>query len=294
MPSTSEIVELSTSTWSPAPSQDERDRAADALEAGHVVFLPRLRFGLLDSEVRLLRPDVGRGAKNISMKPMESSVRGTGVDAAESALMHAMMARFSSSAGSLLRALLPRYGEGLQVGRTSYRPAEIAGRQTSWRKDDTRLHVDSFPASPLQGRRILRVFSNINPNAQSRKWRIGEPFEAVARRFIPQIARPRPGVSTALQVLHVTRGRRTPYDHYMLELHDAMKADMAYQAQVAQASFDFPPGTTWICYTDHVSHAAMGGQYALEQTYYLPVSAMVHPEHSPLRVLERLLERQLA
>ena len=30
---------------------------------------------------------------------------------------------------------------------TFFRPAEVAGRLTTWRKDDTRLHIDAFPAS---------------------------------------------------------------------------------------------------------------------------------------------------
>jgi hypothetical protein len=38
----------------------------------------------------------------------------------------------------------------------------------------------------------------------------------------------------------------------------------------------------------------MGGQYALEQTFYLPVYAMSDPARSPLRVLERLVGRPLA
>jgi hypothetical protein len=37
----------------------------------------------------------------------------------------------------------------------------------------------------------------------------------------------------------------------------------------------------------------MAGQFAFEQTFYLPVSAMKNPERSPLRVLERLQGRTL-
>jgi hypothetical protein len=38
----------------------------------------------------------------------------------------------------------------------------------------------------------------------------------------------------------------------------------------------------------------MSGQFALEQTFYLPVNAMKDPQRSPLRVLERLVGRTLA
>ena len=48
--------------------------------------------------------------------------------------------------------------------RTSYRPQPAVGRDVSWRKDDSRLHVDAFPSRPNRGERILRVFSNVNPD----------------------------------------------------------------------------------------------------------------------------------
>ena len=60
----------------------------------------------------------------------------------------------------------------------------------------------------------------------------------------------------------------------MLQLHDLMKADTAYQADAPQTAFDFPAGSSWIAFTDQVSHAAMAGQYQLEQTFLLPVEAM--------------------
>ena len=80
----------------------------------------------------------------------------------------------------------------------------------------------------------------------------------------------------------------------MLGIHDRMKADATYQLEVPQVELTIPPGTTWACYTDSVSHAAMSGQFAFEQTFYLPVSAMKDPERAPLRVLERLVGRPLA
>ncbi len=80
----------------------------------------------------------------------------------------------------------------------------------------------------------------------------------------------------------------------MLQLHDRMKEDTAYQRSAPQAAFDFPAGSSWMAFTDQVSHAAMAGQYQLEQTFLLPVGAMLDAERSPLRVLERLKGRRLA
>jgi hypothetical protein len=40
-------------------------------------------------------------------------------------------------------------------------------------------------------------------------------------------------------------------------------------------------------------HAALAGQFALEQTYHLDVDDMVDPARSPLKVLERITGRAL-
>jgi hypothetical protein len=137
------------------------------------------------------------------------------------------------------------------------------------------------------------VFSNVNPDA-ARIWRVGEAFDRVAAKFVPEIRRPLPGTSWLLYRLRIIRARRTEYDHFMLGIHDRMKKDTAYQSEVPQTQLAIPPGVTWACFTDSVSHAATSGQFAFEQTFYLPVSAMKHPERSPLRVLERLTARKLA
>ena len=203
------------------------------------------------------------------------------------------MRRFSDSAAALARALAPRYAGATLRGRTSFRPAEIAGRVTSWRHDDTRLHIDSFPATPVQGKRILRVFTNVNPNGRPRSWCVGEEFESVARRFAGALRIPLPGTAAVLRLLRLTKSTRSPYDALMLQLHDRMKGDAAYQADAPRTRVDFPAGSTWMAFTDQVSHAALAGQHQLEQTFLLPVDAMIDRERSPLRVLERIKGRRL-
>ena len=51
---------------------------------------------------------------------------------------------------------------------------------------------------------------------------------------------------------------------------------------------------TWLVYTDGVSHAARFGQFAMEQTFIVPVEALVVPEHVPIRVLEKICGKKLA
>ena len=91
-----------------------------------------------------------------------------------------------------------------------------------------------------------------------------------------------------LAAVGITKGVRSRYDDLMLALHDGAKRDETYQRSSPQSEICFPAGSTWICYTDKVMHAALAGQYVLEQTFHLDAAAMVSPERSPLRILERL------
>lgn len=287
------VTSLPVSGWDQPCASETREQAVRVLEGGDVLFLPRLPFALDNGEDRLLTPVIAGQGKNISLDPASGVLRGSSAADAELEVLRGMMMRFASLSRALLLKLLPGYAAELTQARTSFRPVEVAGRSSSWRKDDTRLHVDSFPSTPTQGRRILRVFTNINPQGRPRSWRVGEPFAAVVGRYIHSIPRPAPVSSLALNLLGLTKSRRSPYDHYMLRLHDTMKADLEYQEHGAQRPFEFPAGSTWIAFTDKTSHAAMGGQYALEQTFYLPVDAMMDPAQSPLRILEHTLGRHL-
>jgi hypothetical protein len=287
------VLQLSGCGWSEPPHTEAVAAAAPALEAGDVLFLPELRFDVEPLESLLFTPTILGSSKNASYDPASGRLGGTSATGRDADTLRAFIHRFSDSAAALVGRLFPAYRERLARGRASFRPAEIAGRQTTWRKDDTRLHVDSFPATPSGGRRILRVFSNVNPEGRARAWRLGDDFDAVARRFAPQLRVPLPGVGHLLALARVTKTPRSAYDALMLQLHDRMKADEEFQTGSPQSRVDLPAGSTWMAFTDQVSHAAMAGQYQLEQTFLLPVDAMRAPGQSPLRILERLLARPL-
>jgi len=285
---------IDCSTWNTLFTSGLQQESTAALENGKIILLPQLPFTLLAHENRFLSPDcANHKTKNISFSQKDNSLRGTRCIGNDYEELKIMLQRFMQSARNLIKNIFPTYAAALQLGRTSFRPVEISGRASSYRKDDTRLHVDAFPATPNQGRRILRVFSNINPHGQSRVWRTGEPFRQVAQRFSAKIAKALPGKAELLKMFWITKSYRTEYDHLMLQIHDRMKADLDYQNNVTQEEIHFLPGSSWIVQTDHVSHAAMAGQYVLEQTFYLPVHAMLNPALSPLRTLENLTGRQL-
>jgi hypothetical protein len=287
------VFSLNRAVWSGAATVEPADPAV-TLEAGDVLFLPNLRFDVEPGESVLFTPAILGSSKNASFDPSTGGLGGTTATGADADALRGLLQRFSGAAMSLVHELFPRSHSRIERRRTSFRPAEVAGRQTSWRKDDTRLHIDSFPATPSGGSRILRVFSNVNPEGRARSWRVGDDFEAVARRFAPQLRLPLPGSGPLLRLLRVTKTLRSPYDALMLQLHDRMKGDADFQARSPQLTFDFPAGSTWMAFTDQVSHAAMAGQYQLEQTFLMPVDAMNAPETSPLRILERLMRKRLA
>ncbi len=280
--------------WTSVPTHALKQAAAEALETGRVLLLPQLSFALRSHEAALLSPTLSNGrAKNISLDP-SGRLKHSAVPPDQHESLRAMMERFATSAVTLVGNLFPGYVPKLERARTSYRPIEIAGRKSSPVKDDSRLHVDAFPTRPLAGRRILRLFSNINPHGAPRLWHVGEPFEDMARKILPKVREPVAVMPYLLAAVGATRGVRSHYDNLMLGLHDTAKLDEAYQRDCLHHKIAFSAGCTWMCFTDQVMHAALAGQYVLEQTFHLDIDVMDQPSRAPIKVLERMTGRVLA
>lgn len=264
-----------------------------ALEAGKVLYFPHLTFSVDEAEKRFFTPAIrDPSARNISFDT-NSHLKGAVGDTDTRAALAAMIARFGQQAQRLIDTLFPYYRGALRRAPTSYRPEPVERRVQSWRADDRRLHVDAFPSRPNYGERILRIFSNVNPERVPRVWRVGEPFEAIAERFLPNTKSYSAWRAKWLYRLRITKSLRGEYDHLMLQLHDAMKSNLNYQRDCEQTTIPFPAGSTWVCFSDQTSHAVMSGQYLMEQTFHLPVAQQHDPDASPLAVLTRLVGRQL-
>lgn len=290
-----QLTTLDVEQWQRQLDAAATTNATRELEAGNVLFLPHLKFALTKAEQRFLSPAWSDGkAKNVSYDPLAAQIRHTSAEGVNREQLAAMMARFAQQARELVSSLCPGYAQHLRWGLTSFRPIETRGRASSRRKDDTRLHVDAFASRPNQGLRILRVFCNVNPRGEPRVWELGEPFNAVAQRFRDRVAPQWPGSAWLLEQLRITKGRRSAYDHIMLNLHDNSKLDDAYQRSTPKTRVEFPAQSTWIVFTDRVMHAALAGQFLLEQTLYLPVAAMQDERCAPLRILEQIYQRRLA
>ncbi len=286
----SQIVEIPATQWQLSATDPTW---IEALEQGKVLYFPTLPFELSTAEQRLLTPEVlDAKVRNISLAA-NNQLKGAAGDEATQQLLTRMLERYRTQAEQLVYSLLPNYQGALRNAPTSYRPKKVEARAQSWRADDRRMHVDAFPSRPNRGERILRVFSNINPEGVPRVWRVGEPFADMVQTMLP---RAKPYVrwqAKAINALGITKSLRSEYDHLMLQLHDAMKADMDYQKNAKQVRMPFPPGSVWVCFSDHALHGVESGQYMMEQTFHIAPEQQYNPKISPLAHLTQVLQRPL-
>ncbi len=290
------ILELGITQW--RSEEHDHDNIVRHLEAGDVLYFPTLPFVLTPEESALLDPAlVSPKRKNIMYQADKDAIRGTAdtVSQAQEAALKGLLKRYAESSYRLLTDLIPEYKGKLHSPMNTLRLNAIDewSDSHSFRKDDRRLHVDAFPSRPLHGKRIIRIFNNINPNGIPRKWRVGEAFPQLASRLLPKTKAYSSLGASLLDKLQITKSRRTHYDHIMLQFHDLMKEDEDYQKNGIQWDVNFMPGSTWICFSDQTPHAAMSGQFMLEQTYQLDVEDMVNPAQSPLKVLEGMVGKPL-
>jgi len=285
------LESLPIDRWTGPHDADLKARAVSALERGAVLFFPRLPFLLSEPEKQFLDARVSDGqAKNISLDHTSGKLQSTSLSGEKARDLAAMMERFGSQATRLVQELLPY--RNVERARTSFRPVQVKGRHYSKISDDRLLHVDAFPSRPMRGRRILRFFANVAPNSP-RRWHVGQPFEDFARAFLPRVGPHLPGKSWLYEKLGITRGRRSLYDELMLSLHDTGKLDENFQKNSPHQGIEFPPGSCWLVFTDQVLHAALGGEFALEQTFHLDIAEMEEPDRAPVKVLERLSGKTL-
>jgi 3-deoxy-D-manno-oct-2-ulosonic acid (Kdo) hydroxylase len=285
------------------PPERARELCAQ-LEAGNILFLPvsPIPISPEDRELLLGRKQAGSAYhKNIAYRPAEDRV--TGLDASEqndAEVLRRILKDFSTSAVQFLGQFLTPYAGKWKLDYASYRPIEEKGRPARLHARNDLLHFDSFPTRPTNGSRILRFFVNLNP-AQDRVWLTSQTFEAFGPHYAQvgnllgkvggnPVSR---GLRATARTLRLPFGARPPYDEFMHRCHNAMKEDAAFQQNTPKNQWEFPPNSAWMVFTDSVSHAVLSGQYALEQTFLIPQSALVEPQKSPLAMLEKMAGRSL-
>lgn len=290
------------------------------LEAGSILYFPETPVPIPAADLEfLLHYDQQSGSrvhKNIAYKPAHDVLSGVDRPGEGFERLHDVMRRYSAAVASFLSDFLAPYHQRWQLDYASYRPIEESGRDLPLHKRNDLLHTDAFPTRPTGGARILRFFHNIHPT-RTRDWIVSEPFPRIVGRFLRPSsaamggAAGRSGISpsrslilphpdsaalrtvrslaqsTGLAAL-LPRLKRTPYDEFMMRLHNTMKEDDDFQRTCVREQVKFAPGSSWMVYTETVPHAVLAGQYALEQTLLVDPAAMVTPESAPVAVLERL------
>jgi len=274
------------------------------LERGAILYFSQPPFNLPNDDVQFLlglKPADSRLHKNISYRPESDVLRGLADDTNESHI-HEIMRRYAAEVKKFVERFLQPYAGRLQMDYASFRPIEEEGRDLSLHKRNDLLHVDAFPSRPTRGARILRIFTNVNPS-KDRNWVIGERFPQLAQRYAGSAGLAKyANQSKAWSSLKRGLSRaglpfrdRAPYDDFMLHFHDWLKENDDFQrARQDKEQIAFPPMATWLVYTDGVPHAALSGQFAMEQTFIIPVEALVAPETAPIRVLEAMARKPMS
>ena len=277
------------------------------LERGDILFFPDGGFEIpLDVRTALLgaTQDARSFHKNIAYKPKIDEVSGL-VDRAEVETIRKAMREYSRRALEFMARILPAYARSWKVDYASFRSIEERGRELPLTKRNDLLHVDAFPTRPVFGNLILRCFTNVNAE-QSREWMTSDPFATLAvqearraglDRFVSAAGSPlsrlRRNVTRTLSQAGLPLVDRSPYDAFMLNFHDWLKSNAAYQRDCPKYKFELPPGSTWLVFTDMVPHAVLGGRLALEQTVIVSRDSLETPARAPSAILEQLAGREL-
>lgn len=287
--------------------QENRYKYCEALEEGDILFFDKTPFPFPQEEIDFLltqRQGGSSARKNIAYKPQIDRITNHDAkDPVAAAKLKEILRNYSQQVTHFLSLLLAPYAPKWKHDYASFRPFQEKGRNLRLRARNDLLHVDAFPTRPLHGGRILRFFTNINPT-ESRHWITSNGFAELASQYAETLSIPpstgynlksrlERKMKKLLRAFGVKIPLRSPYDHFMLKMHNFLKENAEFQEKCPKDHWQFPPGSCWIVFTDQVSHAALAGQYALEQTFLIPQNALLCPEKAPVSVLQRLSGKNL-
>ena len=260
--------------------REDPGRVRDALEANRIVFFPTCPVPLPDAAtLGFLRRELPARLKlkNISFHPEAGKVSGIEADAATTLRVTDVLRSHLNDVCAYLRRVTGDLTRDARIGTCSFRPIEEQGRNLKPHASNELVHVDAGAYGATNGDRILRFFVNVHPE-RDRVWATKGPFEAVLDRYggraglldgsgrlcvpitkgagdrafsalVSGLARLNP-LATVLD--------SSPYDRAMRRLHNYMKDDEAFKADVAgYEEIRFPPNTAWMVFTDGVSHASL-------------------------------------
>jgi 3-deoxy-D-manno-oct-2-ulosonic acid (Kdo) hydroxylase len=276
----------------------------EILESGRIFTLAGPPFPVAEDDRAFLlamrAEEIGHH-KNIAYRPLSGHVSGVGkLDETGIERLGSILRAYSRWAIETAGELLPRYRDSWRLDYASLRPLEEAGRELPWKKRNDLLHTDAFPTRPTNGDLILRMFTNVHPS-QPRVWVVSDPFETIAPRWataarLAEFSRGNAlrGFKRGLRALGLPVVVRSPYDEFMLAFHDDLKRSAEYQSTCPKYEFTFPPGATWLVFTDIVPHSVISGRLALEQTFLVARETLASRARAPISILEKLAGARLS
>ncbi len=285
--------------WPTAQSVDYRPE----LETGNVLFFPSTPFVFSEESKEFLRNINFAGGslhKNVAYRPASDRVTGVEMEANQAEHLRTVLRDYSRAVVQFAAGVLPQYAADWKLDYASFRPLEEENRDLPTNKRNDLIHTDAFPSRPTDGDLIMRVFTNIH-RLKTRNWIITDPFGVIAERYARDagLAKIAAGANSAggrmlnsaarlLKGVGLPVVPRSAYDRFMLHFHEYLKRNDEFQKNTPKYRFNFPPGATWITFTDVVPHSVLSGQHALEQTFIIARRSMANPANAPVAILERL------
>ena len=279
---------------------------SDELERGRIIYFPQSPLPLpapADIDFLCTELPAKLQRKNVSYYPSANRLKGI-KEAATAEKTRALLEQRSKTVQSFLTRAMPELTADWTIGTSSFRPIEEKGRALSAHASNELVHIDAGAYGATHGARILRFFTNLNAKTD-RVWCSKGTFAELYLRYgkdagidgqhslrtppwdIARTSALRLAAKAGWSMARMIDG--SPYDRPMRRFHNFMKDSPAFQADMnGHQEFRFAPGSSWMVLTDTLSHACVSGQFALIDTFLLPLKNCRVRESAPYYVLQGL------
>jgi hypothetical protein len=281
----------------------------EAMERAEVVFWQRCPVELpSEDDLEFMRTGLPRElqVKNISYHPESNSIPRFEADPVVRDRIERILRTHGQRVEAFLRRATPDFVPNWTLGTTSFRSIEEQGRKLKPRSSNELVHIDAGAYGATNGARILRFFVNIHPT-RDRVWGTKGGFGALLERHRElvdaakggrdrvaldkgPIDRLYSGMVTALSKVYPLFQviDSSPYDRSMRRIHNYMKENPAFRdSREGYQEIHFPPLSSWMVFTDGISHSVLSGQHALVTTVLIPLANARNPALAPFNVLAR-------
>ena len=279
----------------------------DAMERAEVVFWQHCPVELpSEDDLEFMRAGLPRElqVKNISYHPESNSIPRFEADPAVRDRIERILRTHGQRVEAFLRRVTPDYVPGWTLGTTSFRSIEEQGRKLKPRSSNELVHIDAGAYGATNGARILRFFVNIHPT-RDRVWGTMGGYGSLLARHRELVAAAKggrdrvaldkgpldrlySGMVTALSKVYPLFQviDSSPYDRSMRRIHNYMKENPAFRdSREGYQEIHFPPLSSWMVFTDGISHSVLSGQHALVTTVLIPLANARNPALAPFNVL---------